>query len=167
MMSLEELGALSREQLYEKVWSKPGSQLSKDLGVSDVAIAKRCGKLNVPRPPRGYWAKLKVGHRPRRPKLPVSLEKAFVLEAEKPLKRRLSMPADSDALHPLAGEFLKELAAARLTYDKKRVHLRVPAFPEAEVSKEKASQAARAFHVLLQAIEPRGIKFRKAQSMYD
>lgn len=39
------------------VWEKPTSQLSKDLGVSDVAIGKFCKKHNINKPPRGYWAK--------------------------------------------------------------------------------------------------------------
>ena len=33
--------------IYDLVWSTPGSKLSADFGVSDVAIAKRCGKLGV------------------------------------------------------------------------------------------------------------------------
>jgi hypothetical protein len=33
---------LSREDLYELVWSKPMRELAKDFGISDVALAKRC-----------------------------------------------------------------------------------------------------------------------------
>lgn len=166
-MSTEELGKLSREELFEKVWSKSGTKLSEELGVSDVAIAKRCKKLNVPRPPRGYWAKLEAGHRLKRPELPPTPEQVFVQEAEKPVRRSLGLPTESEALHPLAKAFLNALQSSTLSYDKKRVHLREPAFPEADVSKDKAPLAAKAFHVLLQAIEDRGIKFGKAQSRYD
>lgn len=35
---------LSREDLYELVWSKPMVELAQDLGLSDVALAKRCCK---------------------------------------------------------------------------------------------------------------------------
>jgi hypothetical protein len=45
---------LSREDLYELVWSKPIVELAKDFGISDVAFAKRCRKLGVPVPGRGY-----------------------------------------------------------------------------------------------------------------
>jgi biotin operon repressor len=41
------LDDLSREELYEKVWSKSGVKLSAEFGISDVAIAKRCRKLNI------------------------------------------------------------------------------------------------------------------------
>ena len=36
---------LTREQLYALVWSKPVSELAKDFGISDVAVAKRLRKL--------------------------------------------------------------------------------------------------------------------------
>jgi biotin operon repressor len=29
---------LTREELYEKVWSTPGTKLAEELGISDVAI---------------------------------------------------------------------------------------------------------------------------------
>jgi hypothetical protein len=48
---------LSRDDLYELVWSKPMIELAKDFGLSDVALAKRCRKLGVPVPGRGYWAR--------------------------------------------------------------------------------------------------------------
>jgi hypothetical protein len=61
---------LSREDLYELAWSKPMSELAKDFGISDVALAKRCRKLRIPVPGRGYWARVDAGQKPYRPKLP-------------------------------------------------------------------------------------------------
>ncbi|HMN47396.1 MAG TPA: hypothetical protein PKE27_22665 [Povalibacter sp.] len=61
---------LSREDLYELVWSKPMLELAKDFGISDVALAKRCRRLGIPVPGRGYWARIDAGQRPYRPKLP-------------------------------------------------------------------------------------------------
>src|SRR3984885_7224056 len=61
---------LSREDLYELAWSKPISELSKDFGISDVALAKRCRRLGIPLPGRGYWARVDAGQTPYRPKLP-------------------------------------------------------------------------------------------------
>ncbi len=166
-MNESELSKLSRETLYEKVWAISGVKLSEALGVSDVAIAKRCRKLNVPRPPRGYWAKVEAGQRPKRPTLPPSPEQAFIREAQRPVSRRLELPAESEALHPLAAEFLKALKSASLSYDKKRVHIRERSLPEADVSKAIALRAAQAFHSLLQITEPRGIKFGRSLSSYD
>lgn len=52
---------ISREELYTLVWSMSTVEVAKYLGVSDVAVAKRCKLLNVPKPPRGYWNKIKAG----------------------------------------------------------------------------------------------------------
>jgi hypothetical protein len=35
--------------------------VAKRYGVSDVAIAKACALLAIPKPPRGYWAKKTAG----------------------------------------------------------------------------------------------------------
>lgn len=45
----------SNKVLAQLVWEKPLSKLSKELGVSDTAIKKRCIKLGLARPPQGYW----------------------------------------------------------------------------------------------------------------
>ena len=49
---------ISREALYELVWSKPITSVAKDLGISDVMLGKMCKEQLVPKPPRGYWANL-------------------------------------------------------------------------------------------------------------
>jgi hypothetical protein len=61
---------LTREQLYELVWTEPIRRLSKRIGISDVAIAKHCRKLGIPIPERGYWNKLQAGHKVTKPELP-------------------------------------------------------------------------------------------------
>jgi hypothetical protein len=61
---------LSREDLYELAWSKPLSELAKDFGISDVALGKRCKRLGIPVPGRGYWARVDAGQRLYRPRLP-------------------------------------------------------------------------------------------------
>jgi hypothetical protein len=43
------------EELRTLVWSKPLTQLAKDLGVSDSAIHKWCRQLGVEKPPKGYF----------------------------------------------------------------------------------------------------------------
>ena len=73
---------LTRQDLYELVWSKPLVELAKDFGLSDVALAKRCRKLAIPVPGRGYWARVAAGQVPRQP----------------PLKKRDDQPLDYSAL---------------------------------------------------------------------
>jgi hypothetical protein len=52
---------ISKEELERLVWSKPTTELSKELGVSDVAISKRCKSLGISKPGPGFWAKVKAG----------------------------------------------------------------------------------------------------------
>jgi hypothetical protein len=64
------LAQYNREQLYEEVWSEPTQQVARKYGISDVALTKVCKQLQVPKPPRGYWAKKGAGRSvQRRPKL--------------------------------------------------------------------------------------------------
>ena len=53
--------SLSRQQLYELVWSEPVSKIAPRFQVSDVWLSKLCRKHDIPQPPRGYWAKLAAG----------------------------------------------------------------------------------------------------------
>ena len=43
------------------VWSLPTIKVAEILGVSDVAVAKRCRVLGVSKPPRGFWSKVNAG----------------------------------------------------------------------------------------------------------
>src|SRR5208337_2792418 len=42
---------LSREELYERVWSEPMRTIAPEFGLSDVGLAKICKKHRIPRPP--------------------------------------------------------------------------------------------------------------------
>lgn len=44
--------------------------VARRFNVSGSYLARVCSRLNVPRPARGYWAKLAVGKAPARPELP-------------------------------------------------------------------------------------------------
>lgn len=48
----------NNEELHRLVWEMPTSKLASILRISDRAIGKRCQKLGIPKPPRGYWEKL-------------------------------------------------------------------------------------------------------------
>jgi hypothetical protein len=61
---------IQREQLYKEIWKEPASKLAKRYGISGSMVARICKELNVPRPERGYWAKLKHGYKVKIPKLP-------------------------------------------------------------------------------------------------
>jgi len=61
---------VTREQLYEQVWTTPLLRLAVQYGVSNVALGKTCRRLNIPTPGRGYWARLAAGEKLKRPPLP-------------------------------------------------------------------------------------------------
>jgi hypothetical protein len=57
----------TREELFLLVWERPSQEIAREMGISDVALSKRCRKLQVPKPPPGYWARVRAGKRPRKP----------------------------------------------------------------------------------------------------
>lgn len=59
-----------RDTLYSEVWSTPMVSLAPKYGVSAVFLSRVCARLNIPCPPRGYWAKKHSGQRPKIPPLP-------------------------------------------------------------------------------------------------
>src|SRR5580658_2702241 len=64
---------VSREELYELVWSIPMTKAAKKFSVSGSYLARVCTALRVPRPQRGHWAKQEVGSAPARRALPEAL----------------------------------------------------------------------------------------------
>jgi hypothetical protein len=62
--------ALTRAELYARVWSEPVQKLSAEFGISGPGLAKLCRRHNIPVPPRGHWAKKAAGKRIRQPPLP-------------------------------------------------------------------------------------------------
>jgi hypothetical protein len=62
--------AVSREKIFEEIWAEPITTVSKRYDVSDSFFVRICKRLNVPRPPMGYWAKLAAGITTPKPLLP-------------------------------------------------------------------------------------------------
>lgn len=91
---------LSRQELFDLVWSRPIRDLAKEFKLSDVGLAKTCKRYAIPRPERGYWQKLAVGKAPRRPKLPVAPEGmgeqvVFTIYPEAPPRPEPVVPPES------------------------------------------------------------------------
>ena len=120
-----------RNKLYEEVWAKPVVHVAVQYGVSDTAIKKVCKALNVPVPPRGYWAKLKAGKATKKIPLPVSEGSTKYIGA----RTHINPPDAEVRKEPLA--FLPEAgrqqvtAAARsieLTPENARLHKKITAY---------------------------------------
>lgn len=62
--------SLTRQQLYDLAWAEPVLKIADRFNVSSSYMARVCSQLDVPRPPRGYWAKLAAGKKVKQPPLP-------------------------------------------------------------------------------------------------
>lgn len=92
-----------RNALYAEVWSEPMTAIAKRYAISDVGLRKICIKLDIPLPPRGYWAKVAAGKVVTRTSLPKSDVAAFV-------ERVVHVPPD-------ASEIQHRIAKARTSED--------------------------------------------------
>ena len=63
---------LTREELYEKLWSRPAIALAEEFGISGRGLGEICSRFEIPVPPRGYWAKLAAGKDVTRIPLPTA-----------------------------------------------------------------------------------------------
>jgi hypothetical protein len=96
---------VSREELYELVWSIPTIKVAEKFSVSGSYMARVCSVLNVPRPERGYWAKLEVGKAPARPALAEALpgdQLFWSQEGDPPAPRIRAVTATSAPAQPRA-----------------------------------------------------------------
>ena len=125
----------TREQLYKAIWSTPCIKLAATLGISDVALAKTCRRLGVPRPPRGYWARIEAGEKLPKERLPAAKEgqdvtvnfdvveniarreewaASNVLTAGKSNKPGIvELPPEGSEMHPLAEKHRRVLEKAK------------------------------------------------------
>ncbi|RXK57538.1 hypothetical protein ESA94_21030 [Lacibacter luteus] len=60
---------ITRQELYNLVWSFPMTTLSKKYAISDVGLRKICIRMNIPMPQAGHWQKLQFGKRIKQTKL--------------------------------------------------------------------------------------------------
>lgn len=56
---------ITREELYEMVWSEPLSSIAKKYYISENGLQKQCAKLKIPLPSIRYWISLKAGNQPQ------------------------------------------------------------------------------------------------------
>jgi AcrR family transcriptional regulator len=90
-MTIQSTVAFTREQLYQRVWSKPLRVVAKEIGVSGKTLARICSRLLVPYPSRGHWAKITGGKAPIRPPLPAAPEinmRRVTISSERAASRR-------------------------------------------------------------------------------
>lgn len=173
-----EMVVLTREQLFERVWTTPMRKLGPELGVTDVGLKKICGRFNIPTPGLGYWAKREHGKAPKRPRLPkfddpglegIKFQLGAAVHSPRPpaLEDRVSerehLPANKIVVVELVGEQLplvertfESLRAANADEDglvrpgaQKTLNVRV--------APERVERAGRIMQALLTALGERGL----------
>ena len=169
---------LERQVLYEQVWAQPMTKVAKEYGISNVALAKICKKLNVPCPWRGYWRRKETGkavkplpmplnsdptkqtvtiHRTIRPEFPThtSEETTQRITAEQTPEQKIEVPDRLGKPHRLLSEHLTEWRSPKV--DKygaiwsgniRQLNIRV--------SPKSLSRALRIMNALFAALETRG-----------
>jgi hypothetical protein len=127
--------SLTRSQLYELVWAEPMLKVAARFEVSSSYMARVCTLMNVPRPERGYWAKLAVGQIPPKPELPelrpgdqmiwnrngISTthiqDRPLPQPPTKKLRRKAAVASSKPETHPLIHGAREHFDAAKTSYD--------------------------------------------------
>lgn len=78
---------LTRQELYELVWSKPITSLANELDIPGRVIREVCKKHEIPTPKQGHWMKLK--HSKLTPKTPLPQKDNEVIEIKKQLRTKI------------------------------------------------------------------------------
>lgn len=185
-MHEDEAIQLTREELYEQVWSTPMRTLCREYGLSDNGLRKICKRHHVPTPRVGYWAKLEHGKRVTKLMLPSIEDEALstitICKCDTPPEaERLSVEYDDDIMcllkrvkeagpyqvgdtlrgaHPLIRAVKDALTNA--SPDEHELILarrpRAGDVPSVVVSKESVPRALRFMDALIKAIESVGGK---------
>jgi hypothetical protein len=110
---------IAREELYRQVWEAPMTRLGEQYGISGNGLKKVCDRLEVPYPPRGYWAKLSAGKTVTQTPLPKP-------EDGIPLQATIT-PTPPPAVRPRAPELDTETAEALRAASTKTANIAVSA----------------------------------------
>jgi hypothetical protein len=171
--------ALTRQELYDRVWAQPVDTLAKEYGLSNVGLGKACRRHDIPVPPRGYWARKAAGQELRRPPLPPAKdgeESVTLWGSERPdpppdeqeravhpliafefePQNKIAVPDDLRIRHPAIGH-TKAYWAAQKRGDVPYGDNRLPRL-NISVSKTTLPRAFRLLQALFNALEQRGYK---------
>ncbi len=149
---------VTREALYELVWTTPLRTLAEQFAISDVGLAKICKRLAIPRPPQGYW--MRVLHQRAEPRpalppkrddipaavelgeaLPAIAERAPVVQLEKPI---LEMRETLAGAHPA----IRQLTALLKNDGRQRDEMRIVAHRDQATFRASSGQQNRALRLL-------------------
>lgn len=124
--------SLTREELYALVWSEPMIKVAERFDVSSSYMARFCTLLDIPRPQRGYWARVEAGRTLPIPPLPeaepdgdlvyslnshaVTVERPLPQAPSKSRKRKSKVKTERPSQHPLVKGAKQHFESGRLSY---------------------------------------------------
>lgn len=158
---------VTREELYELVWSTSMVKLAGRFGCSNVALAKLCKRMDVPNPGVGHWARIAAGQTPDRTPLPKA-KQGTLLTAATPEGHVLQDPREPKAVPPvvvvpdrvsrphLAVLDLRRALATARTDDHGRRRLPGSFNACCLISQNVEPRAVRILHALFSALSSRG-----------
>jgi hypothetical protein len=180
-MGSPDVAKVTRQQLYEQVWSIPVTQVAKLYGLSDVGLAKVLKAHEIPYPARGFWAKKHNGKtvrqmalrpasdarlntiefhkQPDRPTTPRLAEAVELAHSEKRDENRIEVPDRLDNPHPLVARTEKSARSARPN-TQGRVRPGAQRCLDVEVSPACLDRAMRILDALLKGLDARAYTVR-------
>lgn len=165
----------TREALYQMVWERPVLVLAKEIGVSDVALAKACRKAGIPLPNRGHWAIIKAGRTIKTPALPASKqgqpETVVFTVMENPPPKPPKIEAPGGPLIEIPGELINpnrlvaelKAAAKGQKEDKGVIPLNYQKVLRVRTSAAQLERALILMDTLIKQFEERGYKVRLSE----
>ena len=171
-----------REELYEKVWQKPTVKIAEEFGISDVMIAKFCRKMDIPKPPPGYWRRIEIGAKIKQTPLPKATDKTKqyvyinmiteddivklspeiqkLVDKEDLPENQLNVAEDFNDAHPLVIKTKQFLDKAK-TEDFEPISIpRGEGYLSLEVSQFQATRALLIMNALLRVLEKRNYEIK-------
>jgi len=125
--------SLTRKELYTLVWAEPMLKVAERFDVSSSYMARFCTLLNIPRPPRGYWARLEAGRTLPIPSLPeaapeggreyslnrhkIIVKRPLPQAPSKSRKRKPRVKAERPSQHPLVKGAKQHFESGHLSHD--------------------------------------------------
>lgn len=97
----------TRQELYDRIWSKPMSHLVAELGTTTEILSTLLRRADIPAPPSGHWMRKEFGkpiHQPPLPPTPPGFSEPIVLDTDKQGGGRASRSVTDSSASPLAAE---------------------------------------------------------------
>ena len=159
---------LTRQELYDRMWTTPAWKLGPELGMSGRGLAKLCLREGIPVPNRGYWAKKEFGWSPTQAKLParmagqsesITFETRSLKLGETLGRPLVEIPETLNDPHPLVLATLKALKRAK-QQENRLVMVEGPSVISTNVSRGSLNRAMRMMDAFVRALERQGCEIR-------